>query len=40
MQRCRLLRAWANNETAAIEISSTAHQKKWQYIVHQPKQQM
>jgi len=24
---------WANNETAAIEIIPTTHQKKWRYSV-------
>jgi len=24
---------WANNETAAIEIFSNTHQKKWRHIV-------
>jgi len=31
---------WTNNETAAIEIIPTTHQKKWQYIVYRLKPQL
>jgi len=31
---------WANNETAAIEIIPTTHQKKWRYIVYRLKPQV
>jgi len=31
---------WLNNETAAIEIISTTHQKKWRYIVYRLKPQL
>jgi len=31
---------WANNETAAIEIIPTTHQKNWRYIVYRLKPQL
>jgi len=39
MLRITIVR-WANNETAAIEIIPTTHQKKWRHIVYRLKPQL